>query len=312
MITEEPRLLVLRGGAIGDFMMTLPALQALRTRWPKAHISLFAYPHVRELVTAAKMVNEFRSLEDSAMSQLFSSNPDFSGDECRYVQSFDVVLSYLHDPDQILAANMQRLGARKFIQGSPLVETVHAMDHLLQPLKELAITVPEARSHLRLDDALQQQKGRTWLNRNELHAPVLAIHPGSGSPKKNWPGERFIDLYQRACRRHWNPFFILGEADRAMARTIFDELPDAAILSGSTLVEAAAVLSVCEAYVGNDSGITHLASALERPMVALFGPTRPELWGPRGPHVTILRHADEQMASIEVDEVERALFASLN
>lgn len=308
-MTEEPRLLVLRGGAIGDFMMTLPALQALRTRWPMAHISLFGYPHVGELMTAAKMVNEFRSLEDSSMAQLFSSNPNFSADDSTYVQSFDVVLSYLHDPEQILAANMRRLGARKFIQGSPLVETVHAMEHLLQPLKELSITVPEARARLRLDDTLQQQKGRRWLNHNELHSPVLAIHPGSGSPKKNWPGERFIELYQRACRRHWNPFFILGEADRALAGAIFDELPDAAILSGVTLVETAAVLSVCDAYVGNDSGITHLASALECPMVALFGPTRPDLWGPRGPHVTILRHADEQTASIGVDEVEQALFA---
>lgn len=119
----------------------------------------------------------------------------------------------------------------------------------------------------------------------------------------------FIELYRRAINRRWNPFFILGEADRAVARAIFDYLPDAPILSGTTLVETAAVLSVCDAYVGNDSGITHLASALERPMVALFGPTEPALWGPRGPHVTILRKADAQMTSIPVDEVEQALFS---
>ena len=310
-MTEEPRLLVLRGGAIGDFMMTMPALQALRNRWPKSHIALLGYPHVAELAHAGRMVNEFRSLDAADMAQFFSRQPEFSGEQQAFVQSFDIVLSYLHDPDQILQNNMHRLGARKFIHGSPLVKNRHAIDHLLQPLEELAISMHEARPQLRLDEDFQQQKGQSWLNHQELRSPVLAIHPGSGSLEKNWPGERFIELYQRACLHHWNPFFILGEADRAVARDVFDHLPDAAILSGTTLVETAAVLSVCDAYVGNDSGITHLASALERPMVALFGPTEPDLWGPRGPHVTIIRKSDAQMASISVDEVEQALFVSI-
>lgn len=190
-MTEEPRLLVLRGGAIGDFMMTLPALQALRDQWPKSHIALLGYPHVAELAHAGGMVNEFRSLDDSAMAQFFSNQPEFSGEQQAYVQSFDIVLSYLHDPDQILERNMQRLGARRFIHGSPLVKELHAIDHLMQPLKELAIISPEARPQLHLNECLQQQKGQTWLNHQELHTPVLAIHPGSGNAEKNWPGERF-------------------------------------------------------------------------------------------------------------------------
>lgn len=311
MMSDDPRLLVLRGGAIGDFMMTLPALQALRTQWPNSHIALMGYPHAGELARAGRMINEFHSLDDASVAEFFSQQPEFSGEQQAYVQSFDIILSYLHDPDRVVEKNMKRLGARKYVHGSPMVADRHATDHLMQPLKELSISIRgEMRPRLHLDESLQQQKGRAWLNHQELHAPVLAIHPGSGNAEKNWPGDRFIELYYRATARHWNAFFILGEADRAVARAIVEQLPDAAILSGSTLVETAAVLAECDAYVGNDSGITHLASALERPMVALFGPTEPAVWGPRGPHVTILQKADRQMSSISVTEVEQALFTA--
>jgi heptosyltransferase-2 len=287
--------------------MTLPALQALREQWPNAHIELVGYPHIAELAQTGKTIDASRSLDEAGMARLFSKRPDFEDHQLSYLRSFDMVFSYLHDPGNTVVRNIEKIGVKKVIQGSPLVTDCHAVDHLLKPLQELEIFRENARPSIEIEDEKLRLEGRNWLNSQHLHAPVLAIHPGSGSTSKNWPPARFIDLYHRIQERGWNAFFILGEADRQVADVIFEQLPDAPILSECRLSKVAAVLSACNSYLGNDSGITHLAAALDIPVVSLFGPTSPEYWGPRGPHVTILQAEDRQLQRLSVTRVLRAL-----
>jgi len=104
----------------------------------------------------------------------------------------------------------------------------------------------------------------------------VVIHPFSGSAKKNWPLEKYRELAQRL------------PVEWADGR--FDNLLDLALWMRGAGV-----------YVGNDSGISHLAAAIGMRSVVLFGPTDPEIWGPRGDHVRILRH--EPLSELAVDEV---------
>jgi ADP-heptose:LPS heptosyltransferase len=101
--------------------------------------------------------------------------------------------------------------------------------------------------------------------------------------------------------------WIVGEADAAIARSLKAGCAGAMpALKESSLVEVAAVLSRCRGYVGNDSGITHLAAALGVPTVALFGPTDPAVWSPRGRQVIILRaqpQTTEGLARMPVEDV---------
>jgi len=131
---KQPRILVLRGGAIGDFLMTLPALQAMREQWPDAHIELVGYPHIAELARTGKTIDASRSLDEAGMARLFSKRPDFEDHQLSYLRSFDMVFSYLHDPCNTVISNIERIGVKKVIQGSPLVTDCHAVDHLLKPL----------------------------------------------------------------------------------------------------------------------------------------------------------------------------------
>lgn len=119
---------------------------------------------------------------------------------------------------------------------------------------------------------------------------VVAIHPGSGSAKKNWPARRFGTLARRLRDEcGFVPVFIFGEADSDVKSALAGVLQEFSDLPGCDLLDLASVLSVCRGYVGNDSGITHLAAALGIPAVALFGPTDPAVWGPRGSNVRIVR-----------------------
>lgn len=302
MTLKRTRFLVLRGGAIGDFIVTLPALQALRERWPEAEIELIGYPRVAELARVGGLVDRVDSLDKSGMARFFAALPTFSPEQADHIGSFDIVLSYLHDPQGVVADNLRAAGARQVIYGSPLVTSGHAVDHLLKPLETLAIYVTGAVPRLRLPDETRA-RGRRLLEERGLSGRVVAIHPGSGSPAKNWPADRFLELARRLKDGGAGVVFVLGEADDEVRRRVLAEQPDVPRIEQVGLVDLAGALSCCAAYVGNDSGITHLASAVGLPVVALYGPSDPGRWGPRGEQATILRAPGGELSALGVDEV---------
>jgi ADP-heptose:LPS heptosyltransferase len=119
---------------------------------------------------------------------------------------------------------------------------------------------------------------------------AIGIHPGSGSPRKNWPLERFVQVARLVEQRGvLRPLFLLGEAEGGMDAQLSRLCPGLSCLKGAELLELAGTLSHCRGYVGNDSGVTHLAAALGVPVVAIFGPTDPAVWAPRGAQVRVVR-----------------------
>lgn len=305
--SKQARFLILRGGAIGDFILTLPALQALRDRWPDAYIEIVGYPHIANLALAAGLVDHVESLDRADAARLFTWRPTFSEEQAARLRLFDVVISYLHDPDGVVKANLKAAGVKQVLYGSPLVEEGHAIDHLMKPIEALAIYGEKPVPRL----ALKAEKGREWLTAHGLSGDVVAIHPGSGSLKKNWPVENFLKLAERLRESGQMYLMIFGEADGAVAESIRKRMPGVVELSGCTLVELASVLSACRVFVGNDSGVTHIAAALGLRTIALFGPSNPDRWGPRGAHVNIIKALDGKLDLISMNDVLNRLRSSL-
>ncbi len=293
----RPRFLILRGGAIGDFILTLPVLQALRAQWPESYIEVVGYPHIAILAQAGGWADRIESLDRAHFARFYSLRPALGEELIGYVRSFDLVVSFLHDPDGIVRRNLLTTGVRQVLYHSPVNPTIHACDHLVKPLETLAIYAAGAAPRLTLPDA-DVATGRARLAALGVAGHPLALHPGSGSAAKNWPARNFLELARTAAEQGWSPFFLVGEADDAVASTLRSLGSSAPIVEGLELIETAGVLAASDAFVGNDSGITHLAAALGRRTVALFGPTDPAIWGPRGPHVRILRGAGGQLTDI--------------
>jgi heptosyltransferase III len=311
---SDPRFLILRGGAIGDFIVTLPAIEAIRRRWPESHIELVGYPHIARLALAGGLVDEVLSLDRAAVAEYFSFSPWVSPEQAAYVRSFDVVISYLHDPSGVVRKNLLEAGARQVIYCSPLVEAGYAADHLMKPLQELAL-YPEGPVYPRL--SLKPEYRHAGLgDARAVGEKVVAIHPGSGSPKKNWPLRKFLALARRLkAETPLAPLFLLGEADQAIAEILPGAAPEFPVIGNRDLIDVASILSACQAYVGNDSGITQLAAALGIPAVCLYGPSDPAIWGPRGPNSRIVaarERTSESLALIEVEDVVRNLMEAVN
>ena len=101
-------MLVIRGGAIGDFILTLPALAALRQQFPKAHIEVLGYPHIAELALTGGLVQRVQSIEARALAGFFARNGELSEELAEYFSGFNLIVSYLYDPDGIFQANVKR------------------------------------------------------------------------------------------------------------------------------------------------------------------------------------------------------------
>lgn len=305
-MTLRPRLLVLRGGAIGDFVLTLPVLQALRAQWPEAHIEVVGYPHIAELARVGGLADRIESLDRAHFARFYSLRPALGDELIGYVRSFDLVVSFLHDPDGTVRRNLLSTGTRQVLYVSPVAPSIHATDHLLRALETLAIYAAGTAPRLEWPAAAVAE-GRSRLTAAGIGEAPLALHPGSGSAAKNWPPERYAELARRARDAGWSPFFLLGEADDDPAVALRALAADLPRIEGLELVDAASVLAASAAFVGNDSGITHLAAALGCPTVAIFGPTDPAIWGPRGARVALVRAPEGRLAELSADRVLAAL-----
>ncbi len=292
-----PRLLVLRGGALGDFLLTLPVLRALRARWPGASLELVAHRRPAELALIAGLATRVRSLDAAFLADWFTPRRIWPAGERADLAAYDWVLSYLNDPDGALRANLLGGGVRRLTAWPPKVAGGHAADHFLRPLLDLGLQPPPGPGLPW--PAERRSAARRRLACLGLQNPVIALHPGSGSPRKNWPLDRFLDLADSLRRRRiGTPVFIPGEAESGARRVLESMSRPPALLADRPLPEIASILAACRCYVGNDSGITHLAAALACPTVAIFGPTDPAVWGPRGERVTIIRAHDEKPESL--------------
>lgn len=283
------KILVVRGGAIGDFILTLPVFAALREQFPSACLEVLAYPNVTPLVMAGGLVDGVRSIEARALAGFFARNGDLDENLAEYFAGFAIIISFLYDPDDIFKTNVGRCSKAQFIQGPHRPDErrqIHATEVLLQPLERLAIFSPDSVPRLRLATGDMARGSQTNEGR------TIAFHPGSGSERKNWPETAWTELLQWLMESTSHRLILVGgeaEGDR-LQRLIAILPPDRIeLLQSRPLVEVATRLAACDFFIGHDSGISHLAAAVGLRSLVLWGDTVEAIWRPRGEHVTILR-----------------------
>ena len=310
--THAPRFLILRGGAIGDFIATLPVLQALKTQWPAAEIEIWGYPHIANLAVAAGLARSVVSLDRAEMSRFFIPEPQFTDAQVMAVRSFDIFFNYLHDPVGQVRSNLLLAGAKQVVSGCPLIKRGHAIPFLLEPLQALAIYETDLVPVLSFSSE-RLLEGRARLQAKGIQGKPVVVHPGSGSATKNWPVDRFVEVIRRLRSQQQEVVAVAGEADVEAVTVLAREVPDVPQLTGLSLTELAETLAECGSFLGNDSGITHLAAAVGLPVVALFGPSDPDTWAPRGRGaIRVVRAPEKELERLEIsavwEELKRASF----
>lgn len=271
------RTLVVRLGALGDAVLTLPALAHLVAQGDE--VTVLGVPASWGFLPETSAIR-IEDVEAPRWRGLFS------GEEVEAARGFDRAVIMLGTAAVVEALSRAGVPTLHIPPMRPGESGEHAAFRLLQgvggskpdPVAVRALIAPDAGGV----------------------AHDLVLHPGSGGRLKRWPVARFADL----ARRSSDPIVLLGPAEDDLAPA-FDGVPAA---RNWPLRRVIAALAVARAFVGNDSGVSHLAGWL-CPTLVLFGPTDPAVWAPAGPMARTLVAPAGDLARLSVEDVARQLSA---
>src|ERR1035437_2537965 len=250
------RRLVIRPGAIGDLIVSLPAIECLAADW----LEVWTAPHNVPLVRFAAQV---RAIPSTGLDLLGVTEPPAGLIET--LGKFDSIVSWYGTNRPEFRETVAALGLPfTFLAALPAEGAgIHATDFYLEQVRGKAASGSDGIP--RIECAVER-------------GDYAVIHPFSSSARKNWPLEKFRALAKQ-LERLMPVRWCTGEDDPPLNGAV--RIDD--------LYELACWLAKARVYIGNDSGITHLAAAVGTPVLALFGPTDPEVWAPRGQHVRVGR-----------------------
>ena len=300
------KILFIRGGAVGDFILTLPALRLVREGLSDNHVEVLGYPSIASLATATGLADETRSIEDAGLAPFFAPGAELDSAWSDYFASFDLVVSYLYDPDGFFSDNLERAGVGTLLRGPFRPEVadppVAAARQLARPLEQIALFLDDP--ELNLDYAATVASP---LPRSETTRVVL--HPGSGSPSKNWSFESWLEVlgHLREAVESLEIVITCGEAERERIDVFLEEAKrmglDCRGLVDRSLPELGALFGETDLYLGHDSGISHLAASAGTAGYLLFGPTDPGVWAPVSSRMHPIVSPTGNMGGITVRQV---------
>jgi len=277
---------------LGDVLLALPFLAALPEHFRCRSLSLVGNPSILELLANQPFVAEVRDHDQAGWSGLYLDPPRLPDRLGEFIRGHRAGVVLAAKPEDPALAGLKQTGLAPVIwvpSRPPADRPVHLTDHMfaatgVKPCRPFVLVRPSAPGLEQAGVILSALglENRRW----------LALHPGSGAPVKNWPIENWLSLAGEIEKELELPgLFILGPAEVHLVPVIEKFLGRTSrtrLVHSLPLPAAAGLLCYAEGYVGHDSGATHLAASLGRPILALFGPTNPAHWAPRGPRVSIL------------------------
>lgn len=303
---------MIRGGGLGDFVLTLPVLATLRKAFPDARITILGYPSIAKLALIGGLADELAHIESRELAVLFLDCASPTGSVASFLKRFELIISYIYDPKQVFERNVRCLTDAIYIAGPYKPDESigkHAVDCFLEPLWQHGIKADVEPYPLLNVNIINDTRACT------VRKQTLAIHPGSGSVKKNWPLDRWLRLLTQIQNCHPDIFFsvFIGEAELHTVEEIRLVIDPRRVHFSicQPLDEVVRWLVGSHAYVGHDSGVTHLAAALSVPTLVLWGPSSLQVWRPPQPWVRILQHPlgissiPEQLVICEIMEIMR-------
>ncbi len=283
-------ILIWHQGALGDLLLAGPALLAIRARYPRARLVGLGHPERWGLLSRTLSLAAAWDSSEACWAPLFADGP-LPPDLKARLASFQLGFVFSPSPNTPVPDRLRQAGipAVHRIPAFPLnnAESVGAQQarHLAGLGLKVApesfrLTLPEHNPEKQELPELPARRG--W----------LAVGPGSGQAAKNWPLSHYYEVSRALAWEHKLGVVWLAGPAEAVWRPYLQALAAAQghlLLADAPLGQVAAALSRCRLFLGNDSGLTHLAAALNGPAVlALFGPTDPGVWGPPGHRVRIL------------------------
>jgi hypothetical protein len=267
----------------------------LRTRFPKHRLLLCAEDQVARLLLACGIIDDWISMQGRLCADLFAGASSSMGQVQTWLEDCDLAIGWMEDFDGKLNAILKAVGVRQVVVKSPfctMIQATHQVDRFLEVLNEAPsdnkgdVLLPVTEPIFRLGQVCLEAAGVS------IRQPLVVIHPGSGSAHKCVAPEILASVVVALEISGATPVILEGPTDREMVKRFLRSCVNPPIvLKDLDLLTVAGVLARAQLFVGQDSGITHMAGLIGVHTIALFGPTDPARWAPRGVHVTVVQGA---------------------
>jgi ADP-heptose:LPS heptosyltransferase len=308
-------ILVLHQGAIGDFLLTLSVVQAVRA-WAQAdRVVAVASASSARLAAGHSAIDRCHSPEDVGLHTLFRETGPVDDRLTGLLSGADIVLSFLGDASGPVHQRIRRAATGRVVSVDPrpLPETLTGRRHITSQwqaaIRRAGLDIGDPQPPVLHVDFESASSRRT-----ASHLRII-LHPGSGGRDKCWPVDRFVALVNSL--NDVEVTWMLGPAEReneALVRVVRERARAGheRLLIDCDLAEAARSIARADLYVGNDSGMTHMAAAVSAPTIAVFGPTDPRVWCPLGEHVTTIgpSRPGDSITAIPTDRLRTAVLSA--
>jgi len=295
MPTVRRKIVMIHPGGLGDVLLAVPAMVRLRTRFPNHRLVLCAGDQIARLLLACRIIDAWTSVQGRACADLFAGADPVTGQVQTWLKDCDLAIGWTQDLDGKLNETLKAVGVREVIVRSPFstaIRATHQRDRFLEAINEapsddggdVLLTVTEHLLHL----------GRACLDAAgpSIGQSLVVIHPGSGSAHKCVAPEILATVVIALQISGVTPVVLEGPADREPVERLLQSCVNPPIvLKALDVLTVAGVLAQARLFVGQDSGVTHMAGLMGVRTVALFGPTDPARWAPRGSHITVVQGA---------------------
>ena len=292
---EYNNILIIKMSSLGDVLHTLPFVAVLRERFPKARLTWLVHPQFGAFVPDPPVVDEVLYFDKVKFNKMGICDKWSYFREMRFLlhsKKFDLVVDMQGlFKSAVLAAVSgcdNRIGYCEMREGSCLVSKAitgaHAKDHVIERYLDVArylgCTVNEIQFPLPdLQKEWEAVQGKT----EAVKKPYVVLVPGARWETKKWPAEYFAMLAGMILQDGKQAVLAGGPEDVPLGKRIAEMAPGVTDLTGKTgLRELGALIQHCTAYISGDTGPLFIATAMKRPLIALYGPTRPDRTGPYG------------------------------
>lgn len=286
-------ILVMHPGALGDVLLAIPAIQQLRAHIPGCTIACAVQESIGSFLLRCGVIDVWMSIEGPEIADLFAGSVSCGSRLDELLRQCDVCVIWLKDEHQAIRRVLERYGVRQISIRSPFDEGLqarHQRDRFMEIIGETGLPPCET-TRWKLPAEIVQL-GRECLLRHGLcpEHPLVMIHPGSGSRLKCIKPNVLADTIMQLQTDGLQCCVLEGPADQETAESLARCVQrPISVIKGMDISTVAGILSHTTLYIGHDSGVTHLSGLIGVQTLAMFGPTNPEQWAPKGPHVKVVR-----------------------
>ena len=286
------KLLIIHQGALGDVVLTFPAIIALRDKFDR--VDILCQGQIGKLAVQLELIDEAYPLEAADFATLYSNRaaPEIKNLISKYARL--LLFSFSTDLEKAINRITDRPCLR-IPSRPPVRDRIHVAEFIFQNLKRSGLI---KRTDVNSVVSEWQKEQTRRIDRPPDRSKVV-IHPGSGSVRKRWPLDRFIALAKVLENKGCRPHFVCGPVESDLIVEI--QAQNQQVRHFSELMDLARWFKTASGYVGNDSGASHLAAFLGLPSVVVFGPADPMRWKPPGPGVKIVHPALDCHPCFEIE-----------